>query len=178
MWPGSITFASRILGGQKGRAKAGRPQSVVLKRQVGKESLVIEILRRLKMMTPTGTPLAKVSMKKYRKLFELVVTRLNSRIRYTPHSPRGVASDGYLMGRSIEQLMIDGRWSVLASFKQYLDVAAALEVTVSQETRHLIEAGAGLNGNPEVLDLIVPIAIPATRALLSRINIFRRKKPS
>ena len=65
--------------------------------------MVIEILRRLKASTPVGIPLARVSMYKYRKLFELVVDRLRLKVRSTPHSPRaGFCSDGYLMGETIE----------------------------------------------------------------------------
>ena len=110
---------------------------------------MVEILRRLERQTPKGCPLARVSASKYRSLFNLVNTRLALPYRYTPHSPRaGFASDGYTQGKTVEQMMIDGRWSVLVSFKQYLDVISALEVIVSQATRHPVQAGVE-SGTPD-----------------------------
>ena len=69
-------------------------------------------------------------------------------LRFTPHCPRaGAATQGKLEGRSVPDLMEDGRWVAQRSLRTYLDVAMAMasrSLHAAQPFRALLEQPASV----------------------------------
>ena len=78
----------------------------------------------------SGSLLLGCSYAAYRAAFEQAghATGLTAvGLRFTPHCPRaGAATQGRLAGRSVQELMLDGRWASELSLRTYLDTAMAM----------------------------------------------------
>ena len=111
----------------------------VNRRQVAKvrHPWAIDALRWLHRSTRAKQTLVQATYAEYRRALDMAASRAGFKeLRFLPHCPRaGAATQGSLDGRSVPDLMADGRWSNEQSLKIYLDVATA----IAARTMHLAE---------------------------------------
>ena len=119
--------------GMRGRGtKVNRKQVAKVK-----HPWAIDALRWLKRSTRPKQLLVQGTYAEYRAALITAADRAGFReLRFLPHCPRaGAATQGCLDGRSVQELMTDGRWANEQSLKIYLDVATA----IASRTMHLAE---------------------------------------
>ena len=123
------------LGARKG-TKAKREQFAVLHHH--EESLVFDLLRRLRDSTPAGCPLFPHELAFYRARFREVEKDLGLKVGWGPHSPRaGFATDGIAAGVPFTELQEKGRWLSASSLRTYIDVVTAVTVNTQIATSNL-----------------------------------------
>jgi hypothetical protein len=67
----------------------------------------------------------------YRSCFKQVCSQLNLSSSYVPHSLRhGGATRWHLLGNSIEDILMRGRWSSTKSARRYIQAGRAMLLTV------------------------------------------------
>ena len=111
----------------------------------------IAALRWLKCTAQPGQRLVGVSYAEYRRVLRKASADAGftaQGLHFTPHCPRaGAATQGSLDGRSVQDLMDDGRWGNEQSLKVYLDVATA----TAARTLHLADAYKPLLREPRAV---------------------------
>lgn len=108
------------------RAKTGRNQSVVLLNDD-----VRELLRPLVQQTKPGALLFPGGSAGYRRVFKATCAELGLSARYVPHSLRhGGATRLHLLGVSLEDVMMRGRWASAKSARTYIQSSRAMLMSV------------------------------------------------
>ena len=122
---GTAMAGCAVLGlGMRVGTKLKRPQTVLLRET--EDGDIIELLCRLKSVTPASDRLFPYSLYSYRTWLKFLDQRLGLCAGWTPHSARaGYASDARALGKSFEEIREEGRWTVDSSLRVYLDVAEA-----------------------------------------------------
>lgn len=105
-----------------GKTKTGKNQFVVLQREEVKE-LVAKVVR----LTDKSCYLFPFSASYFRKCFKVGVQELGLSQDYVPHSLRhGAATEMNLAGKSIEDVLLAGRWASNKSARVYIQSGRSL----------------------------------------------------
>lgn len=112
------------------RTKKGRAETALFRE--GESPELVKRLLKLKEVTPKGVAMSGVTTEKYRKILDRINLDLNNPFRIMPHSPRaGFATDSILWGKSVPDIMREGRWTHEATFKGYIDLLQAMAVQMA-----------------------------------------------
>jgi integrase len=104
------------------RTKTGPNQWVTVENEE-----VIQLLRPLVAKTKPGHSLFPVSTSTYRRLFKSACSDLKLSSTYVPHSLRhGGATRQHLLGRSMEDILLRGRWASTRSARRYIQSGRAV----------------------------------------------------
>ena len=118
-----IVFALGLATGTKVR----RPQMALLHQDRWPE--LATITRRMLRCVPEGGSLVPYSLGVHNRCLKAVEKQLGLSLGFTPHGARaGFASEEYLSGTPVPDIMAAGRWHSTSSFNTYVDIVSAASV--------------------------------------------------
>jgi hypothetical protein len=119
--------------------KAKREQFVIIRSAT--HPAVFTLLSRVHACTPPHELLFPYSYWCYRKILSVAEGQAGMNIGFTPHSARaGFASQGISEGIPAAELQEVGRWISTSSFRIYVDVITAAQVSTTLQTSGLTSA--------------------------------------
>jgi hypothetical protein len=149
--PSSSTFVGSqhaivTLGARTG-TKLKRPQAVIFRAQV--DQFAIAFLTWLMATAQPGGCLVGLTYGQYAYRLQKACRKLGLP-RYTPHSPRaGWATHQVLLGRDFVSIREEGRWTVDASLRVYLDVLSSASQQNAPALGQFLERATCIKQNME-----------------------------
>jgi len=99
--------------------------------QIHDKNVEVLLLALLSCVSGDQTSLFPFTANQYRSCFKQVCSQLNLSSSYVPHSLRhGGATRWHLLGNSIEDILMRGRWSSTKSARRYIQAGRAMLLTV------------------------------------------------
>jgi hypothetical protein len=109
-----------------------------------------------------GTSLFQCTVESFRRRFKLACADLHLSSAYVVHSLRhGGATRLYMMGVSVDAIMLRGRWAALESARRYIQATRALAIAAA----HLVPPATLAAGRLLATDVTAALSLAAGRSL-------------